>query len=89
MSEIINNDIELPADSIGKQSYMGCMINGMPAIICYDEVNDKATMVDSSHPLYAQAMAAFSLMEMAFVPQKPEKKTLLHVERPKLIKGMH
>jgi hypothetical protein len=79
------------ADNIGLRSYVGCMVGGKPAVACYDEVTDLMTVVDVDHPFYPQAMAAFSIIEMAFAPvlQEKPKKTLIHVDRPKLIRGFH
>ena len=74
------------------RSYLGVVVDGYPALSCYDERTDEMTTVDREHPFYAQAMAAFSIIEMAFAPvlqEKPQKKTLLHVDRPKLIRGLH
>jgi hypothetical protein len=92
MTEIINPKPEPVAEDIGPRSYMGCMVDGKPALGCYDEAADLMTVVDVDHPFYAQAMAAFSIIEMAFAPvlqEKPKKKTLLHVDLPKLIRGLH
>lgn len=77
---------------ISPRSYIGAIVDGQPALVCYDEGKDETTVVDVTHPFYAQAMAALSIIEMAFAPvlqEKPQKKTLLHVERPKLIRGLH
>lgn len=80
------------AVAIAPQSYQTVLIGGLPALMMYDNAKDETLVVDRDHPFYAQAMAAFSIIEMAFAPvlqEKPKKKTLIHVERPKLIRGLH
>lgn len=77
---------------VSPRSYQGAMLDGVPCLLMYDSVKDETLTIDRDHPFYAQAMAALSILEMAFAPvlqEKPKKKTLLHVERPKLIRGLH
>lgn len=80
------------AVAINPHSYQQVMIGGVPCLMMYDGAKDETLVIDRDHPFYVQAMAAFSIIEMAFAPvlqEKPKKKTILHVERPKLIRGLH
>ncbi len=78
--------------AISPRSFQQVMSGGVPVLMMYDSAKDETSVIDREHPFYAQAMAALSIIEMAFAPvlqEKPQKKTLLHVERPKLIRGLH
>ncbi len=90
MTEIKADVNDAPA--ISPKSYQAVMIGGVPCLMLYDSAKDETVVIDRDNPFYANVMAAFSIIEMAFVPilqEKPKKKTLLHVERPKLIRGLH
>lgn len=83
-----------PGEGVGisPRSYQGVIVDGVPCLLMYDSIKDVTLTIDREHPFYAQAMAAHSILEMAFAPalqEKPKKRTILHVERPKLIRGLH
>jgi hypothetical protein len=83
---------EVDSALFSQRSFQGILLNGVPALLMYNSEKDEAITIDREHPFYAQAMAALSILEMAFAPvlqEKPQKKTLLHVDRPKLIRGLH
>jgi hypothetical protein len=82
---------KVTATGIGPRSYMGTVVNDLPALVCYDELKDEMTVIDAEHPFYANAMAAFSIVEMAFAPALQEKPqpSVIRMERPKLIRGLH
>ncbi len=80
------------AVAINPRSFQSVMIGGVPCLMMYDSTKDETTVIDRDHHFYVNAMAAFSIIEMAFAPvlqEKPKKKTILQVERPKLIRGLH
>lgn len=91
MSDEIKADAN-DAVAVSPKSFQQVMIGGVPCLMMYDNAKDETLVIDRDHPFYVNVMAAFSIIEMAFAPvlqEKPKKKTLLHVERPKLIRGLH
>lgn len=94
MARLTDQPVAESGEGVGvsPRPYQGVMIDGVPCLLMYDSVKDETVAVDRDNPFYVQAMAAFSIIEMAFAPvlqKKSEKKTIIHVERPKLIRGLH
>lgn len=79
-------DEHQPALTIHHISFTPGMIEGKPCVVVYDAAEDKTSVIAPQSKFYENAMAALTILAASAVPVlKPEKKTVLHARKPKLI----